>query len=64
MSQETVSLGLAFLAGTVTALSPCVLPVLPLILGRSIKSHPLGPVALVVGLVFCGGGESAGVGDE
>jgi cytochrome c-type biogenesis protein len=51
MTQETVSLGLAFLAGTVTVLSPCVLPVLPLILGRSIKSHPLGPVALVVGLV-------------
>ena len=51
MTQETVSLGLAFLAGTVTVLSPCVLPVLPLILGRSIKSHRLGPVALVVGLV-------------
>ncbi len=51
MTQETVSLGLAFLAGTVTALSPCVLPVLPLILGRSIKSHRWGPVALVVGLV-------------
>jgi cytochrome c-type biogenesis protein len=52
MTQETVSLGLAFLAGTVTALSPCVLPVLPLILGRSIKSHHWGPVALVAGLVM------------
>jgi cytochrome c-type biogenesis protein len=51
MTQATASLGLAFLAGTVTVLSPCVLPVLPLILGRSIKSHRWGPVALVVGLV-------------
>jgi cytochrome c-type biogenesis protein len=51
MTQETASLGLAFLAGTVTVLSPCVLPVLPLILGRSIKSHRWGPVALVVGLM-------------
>jgi cytochrome c-type biogenesis protein len=63
MTQETVSLGLAFLAGTVTVLSPCVLPVLPLILGRSIKSHRYGPVALVVGLVtgFAAAGSLLGV---
>jgi cytochrome c-type biogenesis protein len=51
MSQETVSLGLAFLAGAVTIVSPCVLPVLPLVLGRSLQSHRYGPVALVLGLV-------------
>ncbi len=63
MTQETVSLGLAFLAGTVTALSPCVLPVLPLIVGRSIKSHRWGPVALVVGLVtgFAAAGSLVGL---
>jgi cytochrome c-type biogenesis protein len=51
MSQETVSLGLAFLAGAITIASPCVLPVLPLVLGRSLQSHRYGPVALVLGLV-------------
>jgi cytochrome c-type biogenesis protein len=51
MTEDTASLGLAFFAGTLTVLSPCVLPVLPLILGRSIRSHRYGPVALVAGLV-------------
>jgi cytochrome c-type biogenesis protein len=51
MSQETVSLGLAFLAGAITIASPCVLPVLPLVLGRSLQSHRYGPMALVLGLV-------------
>ncbi len=37
--------------GLLTILSPCVLPVIPLILGRSFKSHRLGPVMLVLGLV-------------
>ncbi len=48
---DTPSLGLAFAGGLLTILSPCVLPVLPIILGRSFKSHRFGPVALVVGLV-------------
>jgi cytochrome c-type biogenesis protein len=51
MTQETISLGLAFLAGSITIISPCVLPVLPLVLGRSLQSHPYGPIALVLGLV-------------
>jgi cytochrome c-type biogenesis protein len=51
MDPDSVSIGLAFLAGTVTVLSPCILPMLPIILGRSIKSHRYGPIALVIGLV-------------
>lgn len=47
----TVSIGLAFLAGVVTVLSPCILPILPILVGRSIQSHPYGPIALVTGLV-------------
>jgi cytochrome c biogenesis protein CcdA len=43
--------GLAFGAGVVTVLSPCVLPVLPIIIGRSLQSHRYGPLALVTGLV-------------
>jgi cytochrome c-type biogenesis protein len=45
------SLGLAFAGGIVTVLSPCVLPILPIVVGRSLQSHRLGPVALVTGLV-------------
>jgi cytochrome c-type biogenesis protein len=37
--------------GLLTILSPCVLPVIPLVLGRSFKSHQFGPVMLVLGLV-------------
>jgi cytochrome c-type biogenesis protein len=47
----TPSVGLAFAGGIFTILSPCVLPVLPIILGRSLQSHRLGPVVLVTGLV-------------
>ncbi|BAC91561.1 cytochrome c biogenesis CcdA family protein [Gloeobacter violaceus] len=46
-----VPLGLAFAGGFLTVLSPCILPVLPILVGRSLRSHRFGPVALVIGLV-------------
>ena len=47
-----VLLGIAFLAGIVTALSPCVLPVLPILLaGGAASRHRLRPYAIVAGLV-------------
>lgn len=45
-----MSLVLAFLAGLLTSLSPCVLPVLPLVAGGAISQHRLGPLALCGGL--------------
>ncbi len=45
------SLGLAWLGGGLTVLSPCIMPVLPIVVGRSLQSHRYGPVALVAGLV-------------
>ncbi|WP_218080102.1 cytochrome c biogenesis CcdA family protein [Anthocerotibacter panamensis] len=45
-------LALAPLAGLATVLSPCVLPVLPILVGRSLQSHRYGPVALVAGLAL------------
>ncbi|MDX2271241.1 MAG: cytochrome c biogenesis CcdA family protein [Cyanobacteriota bacterium] len=42
--------GLAWLAGILTVLSPCILPILPILLGRSLVCHPCGPLALVAGL--------------
>jgi cytochrome c-type biogenesis protein len=42
---------LAILGGILTVFSPCVLPILPIIVGRSLQSHRYGPIALVSGLV-------------
>jgi len=44
------TLGLAFLAGVLSVLSPCVLPLLPIVFGTAQSEHRLGPVALAIGL--------------
>ena len=44
------TLGLAFLAGVLSILSPCVLPLLPIVLGAAASEHRLGPAALAAGL--------------
>ena len=44
------TLGLAFVAGTLSVLSPCVLPLLPIVLGTAASEHRLGPAALAAGL--------------
>ena len=43
--------GVAFVAGIVTALSPCVLPVLPIVLAGGATGGPRRPYAIVAGLV-------------
>lgn len=45
-----VSLSLALLAGILSTLSPCVLPLLPIVLGAAASEHRLGPLALAGGL--------------
>lgn len=40
-----------FGAGALTILSPCVLPLVPVVLGSAAQRHRLGPVALAGGLV-------------
>src|SRR5919206_1805200 len=44
-------LGVGFLAGIVTAISPCVLPVLPILLAGGAAGGRRRPLAIVVGLV-------------
>ncbi len=44
------SIGFAFLAGIVSILSPCVLPILPIVLGGAASEHRRGPLALAAGL--------------
>jgi cytochrome c biogenesis protein CcdA len=46
------SIGLAFLAGILSTLSPCVLPLLPIVLGTSVSAHRAGPAALAAGLAL------------
>jgi cytochrome c-type biogenesis protein len=45
------SLALAFVAGGLSVLSPCVLPILPIVLGAAASEHRWGVAALIVGLV-------------
>src|SRR5512132_3662525 len=46
-----VLLGIAFLAGVITAVSPCVLPVLPIVLAGGATGGRRRPYAVVAGLV-------------
>src|SRR5438876_4214848 len=43
--------GIAFLAGVITAVSPCVLPVLPIVLAGGASGGRRRPYAIVAGLV-------------
>jgi cytochrome c biogenesis protein CcdA len=40
----------AYIAGLLTLINPCVLPVLPIALASSLSRHPLGPLALAAGM--------------
>ena len=44
-------LGIGFVAGVITAVSPCVLPVLPIVLAGGASGSPRKPYAIVAGLV-------------
>jgi len=46
------SAGLALIAGLLSTLSPCVLPLIPIVVGAAIGEHRLGPFALAVGLAL------------
>lgn len=41
---------LAYLAGVLTLVNPCVLPVLPIVLASSLQADPRAPVALAAGM--------------
>jgi cytochrome c biogenesis protein CcdA len=44
------SVGFAGLAGILSTLSPCVLPLIPMVLGAAVGEHRHGPVALAAGV--------------
>jgi cytochrome c biogenesis protein CcdA len=47
---ERGGLALSYAAGALSTLSPCVLPLLPIILFGALEQHAWGPVALAAGL--------------
>lgn len=51
MSGEVLNPALAFGAGALTILSPCVLPLVPVVLGSAAQRHRFGAVALAGGLI-------------
>ncbi len=44
------TLALAFLAGVLSILNPCTLPILPVVLGAAVSEHRAGPLFLAAGL--------------
>jgi cytochrome c biogenesis protein CcdA len=46
------SIGLALLAGLLSVLSPCVLPLIPIVIGAATGEHRYGPAALAGGLAL------------
>ena len=46
------SAGLGFIAGVLSVLSPCVLPLLPVIFGAAIAAHRFGMLTLALGLAL------------
>jgi cytochrome c biogenesis protein CcdA len=44
--------GLSLAAGSLTTLSPCVFPILPLVLGGAVQGHRLAPLAMGSGMAI------------
>lgn len=47
---SALAIALAFVAGLLTVLSPCVLPILPVVFGAAASQHRFGPTALALGV--------------
>lgn len=48
---DALSPVVAYAAGALTILSPCVIPLIPIVLGSAAQRHRWGPLALALGLV-------------
>jgi cytochrome c biogenesis protein CcdA len=49
---NAATLGLSFVAGALSTLSPCVLPLLPIVLASAAAEHRFAPAALAAGLAL------------
>lgn len=73
MDASLLSLSLSWLAGTLTTLSPCVFPLLPLVIGGALQNSRYSPLAMgagmalsfaLIGVVLGGLGPSLGIDSE
>lgn len=48
----SLQLGFSFIAGLLTTLSPCVLPILPFLLGSALRKNKKAPLYMIVGLAI------------
>ncbi len=51
MSLPIINIGLAFLEGFALIISPCILPILPIVLSGSLSGSRKRPVGIVIGFV-------------
>lgn len=51
MSVAIAQLGLSMAAGSLTTLSPCVFPILPIVVGGAMQENRLAPVFMGIGMV-------------
>lgn len=49
---DPASVGIAYVAGVMSILSPCVLPLLPILVASALAQHRHGPLALALGLTL------------
>ncbi len=63
----------AYLAGLLTLINPCVLPIVPIVLASALQAHRLGPLALaagmgvsfvILGLMVAAAGRALGLSDQ
>lgn len=52
MSLSLPQLGLSLAAGSLTTLSPCVFPMLPLVIGGALQGHRFAPAAMGLGMTL------------
>jgi cytochrome c-type biogenesis protein len=52
MNFGAATYGIALIAGLLTTLSPCVLPLVPILMGSAVTAHRLGPWALACGVAL------------
>lgn len=49
---SNASLGISLLAGSLTTLSPCVFPLIPLVVGSAVQANRLAPLAMGLGMAL------------
>lgn len=52
MDVSLTALGLSWVAGSLTTLSPCVFPLLPLVLGGAVQANRWSPIAMGAGMAL------------